>query len=389
MKRIITTVLGTIALFAVCAQTPITSIPFQLFGDHIMIKVSVDNSDPLDFIFDTGSGLTVLDNEVADRLNLKGKKVRMNETTSTFELIKHNEIEINGFPMEKNIKVYATDLDHLEISLGRDFDGIVGYDLMHHHTIHIDYEQQMMEIYDHGKGPKEGDAVPFHLHIAIPTIKGNVVLNNGESLDGTFFVMTGAGTSLDFNSPYAKANDIIHKTGKHYSYLVKGITEEETPHYEGHVLSFTFGEEVIEDLPIGISTANHGIQADNIVSGIIGSQILSMFNFTIDVPGKTLYFQQNSNYGKKLTVNCSGIDVQLSPEKNRVLIHQVFENSPASEAGILLNDEILAINDLSTTEISLPQIKELLKGVGETVSLKIQRGGEEKQVSLKLKSMLE
>lgn len=388
MKRSLT-ILFVLGAFSLIAQTPITSIPFQLYGDHMLIKVSVDNSEPLDFIFDTGSGLTVIDSDVADRLKLRGKKVQMNTTKSTMELIKHNEIEINGFPMEKNIKIYSTDLDHLEISLGRDVDGIVGYDLMHHHTLHINYARGIMDIYEHGEGPTDGDMVPFHMNVSIPTIKGSVTLNNGEPHDGTFFIVSGAGTTLDFNSPYAAKYDIIHKTGKHYSYLVKGISDEETLHYEGHVLSFSFGEQTIEDLPIGISMAKEGIQAHPEVAGIIGNQVLSKFNITIDVPGKKLYFQPNKNFDQPLHVNCSGIDVQLSKDKERVLVHQVFEGSPAAAAGISLNDELLMINNRPVRDVPLPIIKELLRQNGEEVTLELNQSGEKRTVTLALKSLIE
>jgi len=64
------------------AQKPITSIPFELYGDHILIDVSVDNSTPLKFIFDSGSGLTVLDSDVSQNLKLSGKKIKMNEATN-------------------------------------------------------------------------------------------------------------------------------------------------------------------------------------------------------------------------------------------------------------------------------------------------------------------
>ena len=379
-------------LFMVCgafAQTPITSIPFELYGDHILIKVSVDNSEPLNFVFDTGAGLTVIDEDVAKKLKLKGKKVQLNETTSTFVLIKHNEIEINGFPMEKNIKVYSTDLDHLEISLGLDLDGIVGYDLLHHHTVHLNYEEKILDIYEHGQGPKKGDPIPFELNITIPTINGSVVLNNNEPHSGSFFVVTGAGTTLDFNSPYAKKYNVIEKTGKHYSYSVKSIDDEETPHYEGHVRSFSFGKQTIQDLPIGISQANSGLQANEEVSGIIGNEILSMFNITIDVPGKTLYFEKNSNFGKDISVNCSGIDLQLSSDKEKILIHQVFEGSPAAQSGVKLNDELLAINNQPANKIPLPEIKQMLRKEGEQVSLRIRQDGTEKNVSFTMKSLIE
>lgn len=387
MKRIITA-MCLFASISALAQNPITSINFELFGDHIIIPVSIDNSRPLDFIFDTGSGLTVIDKTVAVELGL-GKEINLNETKNSMEVFKHNEIEINGFPMEKNIKVYATKLEHLEISLGRDIDGIVGYDLMHHHTIRINYSKKTIDIFDHGKGPKSGDEILFDLNISIPTINGTVVLNNDEPHDGTFFVMTGAGTSLDFNSPYAKTFDVINKTGKHYSYLVKGIDDNETLHYEGHVLSFAFGQQKIEDIPIGISQASSGIQAHPHVGGIIGNEILSMFDITIDVPGRRLYLEKNNHFGEALPVNCSGIDLQFAHGEPNLLIHRVFENSPASEAGIKVDDQLIAINDEPVSGLTLPDIKKMLRQDGETATLKIKQGSDIKTVTLSLRSLLD
>ncbi len=388
MKSLLSLLFAIFVLYSQ-AQAPITTIPFELYGDHILIKASVDDSRPLDFIFDSGSGFTVIDSDIAEELGLSGKKIQMNEPAAVLELIKHNKLDINHFPMEKNIKVYSTDLDHLEISLGRNVDGILGYDLMHHHTIHLNYEDRTMDIYDHGKGPKTGDAVPFVLNTSIPVVKGSVVLNNNEAHTANFYVITGAGTTLDFNSPYAKKYDVIHKTGKHYSYPVKGISKDENLHYEGHVLSVTFGKQMIEDLPIGISTATSGIQASENVAGILGNQVLSMYNITFDIPGKMLYFEKNSNFGKKLAVNCSGIDLQLSPDKEKLLVHQVFDDSPAAEAGIRLNDELISVNNKPVSEMNLPDIKEMLRQEGETVKLVLSNGGKEKSVSLTLKSLIE
>lgn len=387
MKKL-TLLLFALIAFGVKAQ-PITSIPFELFGDHIIIKVSVDDSEPLDFIFDTGSGYTVLDADVASELGLSGKAIEMNNAFSAWQLIKHNTIAINHFLMEKNIKVYSTDFDHLEISLGMDIDGIVGYDLLRHHSVYVNFDTKTINIYDLGKAPHNGDAIPFTLDTTIPVVKGNVVLNNGEPHDGSFYFITGAGTTLDFNSPYAEQWDVIHKTGKHYSYLVKGLGKEETPHYEGHVISFTFGKQVIEDLPIGISTATKGIQASKKISGIIGSQIIRMYNFTIDYGTNTLYLEKDHTYDANFKVNCSGLDVQLDYDKKTVLIHQVFENSPASEAGIKLNDQLVKINGKGMDEVNLAEVKKMLKQEGETVELLINQGGTEKTFTLELKSLID
>lgn len=389
MKKLTYLLLSLTFAFTAFGQAPITSIPFELFGDHIIIQVSVDDSEPLDFIFDTGSGYTVIDDDVAETLNLAGKEIEMNQASSAWHLIKHNTIAINHFLMEKNTKVYSTDLDHLEISLGMDLDGIIGYDLLRHHSIYVNFDTKTMNIYDHSNSPKRGDAIPFTLHVSIPVIEGSVVLNNDEPHDGTFFVMTGAGTTLDFNSPYAEQWDVIHKTGKHYSYLVKGLGDYETPHYEGHVKSFKFGNQTIEDLPIGISAAETGIQADKKVAGIIGSQILRMYNFTLDYGTKMLYLEKDVTYDANFKVNCSGIDVQMSKDKGKVLIHQVFEDSPASEAGIKVDSELVRINGKSMLEVNLAEVKKMLKMEGQTVDLVINEGGSEKSFSLKLRSLID
>jgi C-terminal processing protease CtpA/Prc len=200
--------------------------------------------------------------------------------------------------------------------------------------------------------------------------------------------MTGAGTTLDFNAPFSEEFDVIHKTGKHFSYLTKSISNVETKHYEGHILSLFFGDQKIDDLPVGISTATTGVQANKSVSGIIGNQILRMYNITYDFHSKNLYLMKNANYGKKLLVNCSGIDIQLSEDMQRVLIHQIIDDSPASEAGIQLNAELLKVNGMTMAEVNFPTVKDILKREGTSVELKIKENGTERDVTLKLRSLI-
>lgn len=387
MKNIFTTLLS-ILVFGAFAQ-PITSIPFEMYGDHMIVQISVDGSAPLDFIFDTASGLTVLDKDRANELGLSGKEIKIHDTNTTMEILKHNTFSINGFEMEKNIKVYTTVLRHLEKSLGRDIDGIFGYDLMVHHTLHIDYEQKRMDIYEHGGGPVSGDLIPFFLNMSIPTISASVILNNGEPLEGTFFVMTGAGTTLDFNSPFATKNDIIDKTGKHFSYLVKDISENETVHYEGHVEQLKFGKEEFPDLPVGISQAKSGIRAHGDVAGIIGNRLLSRYNITIDLPNKQFFFTQNSNYEKPILINSSGIEIQLSEDMSDILVHKVYENSPAEEVGVMLNDKLLAVNDKPVSKMTFPEIIDVFRHKDRKVSIKVLRDNEEKLLTFETRSLID
>jgi predicted aspartyl protease len=372
------------------AQKATVSVPFELYGDHIFIQLSVDGSDPKDFIFDTGDGLTVLDIDVAKSLGLAldhKQATSSAQGTITGALIKHNSISLGGMSMESNIKIYATSLRHLEISIGRNVDGIIGYDIFHHHVVGLDYSNMTFNVYDSGF-PKNGEAIDIKLVSGIPTINASVTLNDGQKLDGVFYVNTGAGTTMDFNTPYANQNKVIDRTGEHYSYPVKGLGDVEAKHYEGRVKSFTIGGIVVENMPIGISQVTSGLQGDSRTSGIIGNRLLKQFNLMIDVSGKKLYLDPNDKFGKAIGVNCSGVDVQMSGDQSNILIHRVFEGSQAAELGIQADDILISIDGQSAVEMGLMKVEELLKTPGSTVTLTVKRGTETMEFKVELKELI-
>ncbi len=377
-------------VFRSFAQQPVTSTSFEQYGDHIIIQLSVDDSEPLDFIFDTGAGLTVVDLDVAKDLNLvfdhdEMAKAAQGEIKSL--AIKHNKIELNTYILEADIKLNAASLKHLEISIGRDIDGIIGYDLAHHHIVRLDNDNMKLEIYEE-EYPKNGNVIKFKSHMGIPTIKGSIQLNNDEVIKGTFFVNTGAGTSLDFNTPFSNKHDIIHKTGEHYSYLVKDISNNETLHYEGRVKTLSFDGFDFDELPIGISQVKQGIQSNGHVSGIIGNKLLRKFNILFDYPKHRIYLEKSQYFDDEVKVNCSGMDIQLNEDMTAVLIHQIIADSPASDLGISVNDELISINGKQAMDLSLVEIERMLKKAGESVTIEVNQDGAVKQHTLKLKSLL-
>ncbi|MEO9481871.1 MAG: aspartyl protease family protein [Ekhidna sp.] len=388
-------------LFASCfiagivgySQDLLTSTKMELFGDHIFIHLSVDGSEPLDFIFDTGDGLPVIDLDIAQKLGLD-----LNHSASKTSaqgaikgaLIDHNTVELNGIQLEKDIQLYATSLRHLEMSIGRNIDGIIGYDLLHHYVVKLDYDKGMFELYSQKKYMHDGsgESFEFRLDNYIPHITGAVTLNDGEVLEGDFFLNTGAGTTLDFNTRFATKNNAIDRTGKHFSYPVAGLGAKETVHYEGRVKNFVFGAFNFEQMPIGISTAKHGIQNNKKVAGILGNKVLKRFNIIFDYSREQIYFVKNQNFEKPFTVNASGIYLQLSEDMSKVLVHRVYDDSPAKTAGIMKEAEVLRVNGKDISEYSLPELGELLKKSNEKVDLVLRQMGEVKTFTLNLNELI-
>ena len=392
MKRLFT--LGLLSLSTLLsAQEPLTSTPMELFGDHVFIHLSVDGSEPLDFIFDTGDGLTVVDTEIALSLNLPlnhGKKETSAQGRIEGALIQHNTLELNGIRLEDDIQIYATSLKHLEQSIGRNIDGIIGYDLLEHYGVKVDFTNSRLYLYVGETFEYTGIGEKFEMGLEkfIPHISASVTLNNGEKLTAEYFVNTGAATTMDFNAKFAEKNDIVFKTGDHYSYLVKGLGDQETLHYEGRVEQFRFGKIHFENMPIGISQANHGIQGNKKMAGIIGNRILKNFNVIFDYKNESIYFERHVKYEKIFQVNACGFEIQLSKDNARVLIHQVYEMGLAKPMGLKIEDEILSVNGTLVEEMTLPEINKVLNQDGTTVELVIKSGKEERMVSLKLKDLI-
>ena len=59
-------------------NTPVVTVPFVLNFDHIIIQLSLDGSEPLNFLFDSGAGGTLITTEAADFLGFKASVNRKN-----------------------------------------------------------------------------------------------------------------------------------------------------------------------------------------------------------------------------------------------------------------------------------------------------------------------
>ena len=372
----------------VLAQKPVAKFPFEQYGSHSFIKVKVNNSEELDFIFDTGDGLTVLN---IDRAKELGMSSGSNATTTSAEgtisgkLVKHNELTVGGAPVH-DIKVYETSLTHLEISIGRNIDGIIGYDVLNSYVVSMNFDDMMIELYDPKSYKYKGTGKMMNINLTsfIPHIPGTVTLSNGEKVSGEFFIDTGAKATVDFNTPFVEANKMASKIGDSYIYLVAGLGDTEYEHHRGRVQSFQFQGFSFDNMPVGLSHAKHGIQNHKKVSGIIGSGVLSKFNIVYNYNEKKMYWEKAKSYDEAFPVNASGIELQLSKDKSKVLVHKVFDNSPAADAGIAVDAAIETVNGEAATSIGIAKLREIFSQDGETVTLSVD--GEE--IEMELKSML-
>ncbi len=81
----------------------------------------------------------------------------------------------------------------------------------------------------------------------------------------------------------------------------------------------------------------------------------------------------------------SGIGASIREMDGGLVVYELYEGSPALEAGLLLGDEVIEVNGQSTKDKKSDEITEFLRGApGTSIELTINRAGEAKPLKLSI-----
>lgn len=100
----------------------------------------------------------------------------------------------------------------------------------------------------------------------------------------------------------------------------------------------------------------------------------------------SLYYDEaeSEEFKEELTGTFYGIGAEVYQEEGGLItVYNVFENSPATKAGLEKGDEYLKINGEDVTNKTSSDVADMIKGKnGETITLNIRRGDEEKELKV-------
>lgn len=95
--------------------------------------------------------------------------------------------------------------------------------------------------------------------------------------------------------------------------------------------------------------------------------------------------EETDSLAEKLAGQYRGIGVQIIADN---IISKVFENTPASEAGILAGDQIISINGESVQGKSTSLVSEMIQASNDTVNISVLRNEENLSFQVPIKTML-
>jgi citrate lyase gamma subunit len=371
----------------------LAEIPLQLYGNMIVTQLSVDESTPLNFIFDTGAGGTMINADTADSLGIVGDEIVSREgATGTTTIVRSTDhIVGTGDLSFRDVTLGIADIDHIERQLGMPIEGIVGWDILSRYAVKVNYDTMLIEIYDNRRFEYDLGASSYRLDVRGTVIFTNVAVafNSGNTFVGKVMVDTGSGNTLSFNAPFAEENELLTEMDTYYEREIQSISTVSAHIYTTMLTELNIGEYELSALPADIATAEAGALSWSGQMGILGNGALKRFNVFIDLQQKTMSLELNRLYHDQFEVNCSGLELVTDDALQRVVIDHVYAGSPAEEAGLEEGDEVVQIDGANVSDIQLPQIRSVLSQDGQQIEILINRNGELNSYLFTLQSLIE
>lgn len=366
-------------------------LPMKMVGEHIFIKIKVGDSKHLNFIFDTGAGGTVINLRTAQNLKMRPsgftpvKSAHSQDFTPYFS---NNELKLAHLSVP-DVRLLGSSLEHLEVRSGTTIDGIVGFAILKKYIVRINHDANQLELYNkaHYQFPKNSKSYDVSWWFPVPSINATLTLNNGEKITGSFLIDTGASTSMILNTPFVNRNKLLEKFSKKLKHSSQGLTSKKITDFKARLKQMKLGDFNFANVPVNLSQATRGLLASKKIDGIIGNGILKRFNLILDYSNQKLILQPNRYFYNAFKVNSSGIRIKLTLKK-KFKIMEIYKNSPAYKVGLQTDDELVAINGISTQTLSMNRIIRMFREHGSVVYVTIKRRGKIRNFALKLQALI-
>jgi aspartyl protease len=280
-----------------------TSIHFQLTDSLIFMQASLNGSQPLWMILDTGSSVTVFDESVSKTLGLRFNgegNVYGPGQGSAQKLAFASHAALRLADAELDDQTVATmPLDWFSRELGRTTDGFLGSNIIRNYVVEIDYANQVLRLLDPATYSYSGPGQRLPLQFIwdnIPSVRAEVVAQDGTAITGIFLIDSGATTAIWLTKAFSEAHPeflSIPETTEVRNVVAVG---GELSTRLGRVPAVRLGGFVVANPSAQFSQNSSGIFATPGLAGTIGAQILRRFKVVLDYPHMEMILEPNEHF---------------------------------------------------------------------------------------------
>ncbi len=372
--------------FAIAGGKSSTTVPFELFNNHIYVEVKLNGKGPFRVLCDTG-GANIVTPTLARELDLKSEGALqgrgVGEKSEDVGLVKIQSLGVGEATLANQVfAVYP--MEAFSAVEGTQINGLIGYEVFRRFVARVDYEHHLITLTVPSAFAYKGDgtAVPFQFNAHIPQVEGEI-----DGIPGKFDIDTGSRASLTVLGPFAEKHDLA----AHYGAKLEAVTGWGVGGAARGLVTrakvLRLGKVEVHDPVTELSLQKKGAFVNPYVAGNVGAGVLKRFNITFDYPHQQLIFEPNANYDQPDVYDRSGMWLNQSGET--LVVMDVVAGGPAAAAGLKTGDKILAIAGRPVSQLSLPAVRQEFKSEpGTKLRLSIQSGEQKRDVELVLKNLV-
>jgi hypothetical protein len=356
----------------------LATIPFELYFNEIYVRVRVNNSAPLWFVVDSGAGGWIVDRAHVTRLGLHLEQETAQGTgagSGTYDVsyVKEVTFSLSDFNISVPL-IGVIDLSAHQSQIGREIEGLIGFDFFEKFIVEIDYESKVIRLFDpktyHYSGVGESIPITVDQEARNPFLTAEITVQGAAPQSRKLLIDTGSNDALDDSFVAQSIGPKIE--------IVGGVgLGKEFKINVGKVSRLRLGAVSFDDVDAGAG----GV-------ALVGGEILRRFTVIFDFAHSRMILEPNQHIKDAFLFDASGVTLRLVPESGTFSVHSVMQGSPASDAGLREGDLIQSIDGLSSQYFTLHQLQSILLRVGAEHHLTVQRDNESLKFDIKLRKLL-
>nr|WP_255476776.1 aspartyl protease family protein [Mucilaginibacter sp. AK015] len=358
----------------------------------MVIKLSINNKGPFNFILDTGVGLMVItEPKLVDSINITSKRtIKLSglgegdafEAYVTAPL----NVMIPGL-ISNNVSaaILKTDYFNLSSYIGLPVHGLLGYEFFNSLGVKINFTDSTMTVCRPKdlKPFKKSQKIPITVEDKKPYMETMVTFPDGSKATNKFIIDLGAGHPLSLENMLQKHGLPKKSIPANLGVALNGpITG-----YLSRVKEVMIANYKIKDVITSFPDKDY-IQRKFSVprDGNIGIGILKKFNLTFDYTNNLLYVKKNEKYNDPFEHDMSGIEYYMAGDNfSHLIISRVAPGSPADEIGLIKDDEITSINFKPISKMTSEEIDAFFKKTERSLLLEVYHDKKYDKVIITLK----
>lgn len=376
-------------------------VPLQLQRNLVVVSCLLNGYGPFNFLLDTGVSTTLITSAaLADSLHLRhGERFRVvgaGGADSGLLAYQTDSVRLTlGGVEAPHLSPLVLETDALNLSgyVGVPIYGIMGSELFRSFVVALRPEESVMVLHDPAtfRAPRgrQWSSLPISLEKGKAYFYAPVQLTDSLTLTLKLVLDTGASHALSLETDsdprlVGPARRLPAELGQGLTGTVRG--------YLGRVAALHLGRyrlrSVLTSYP---NAADVYRRVDVPRNGNVGYELLKRFSLVVDYPHQRLLLRPNLRLQEPFEHDMCGIDLLATgPDYRRYLVLSVVPDSPAHQAGVERDEEVVSINFLPANFFTLTQLSRMLRAEdGRMLYLVLRRpNGDLHTVSMHLKRQI-